>query len=429
MKEFIKSMTLNNLAGTVGLGAGAATATAVGTTIGSAGILGTLGSAVGLTVAVATPIGWILGGAALGGAAFYSASALISKKGYSEGDNKAYRKFNSDEEKKKFNEIKVKLLKKPIKIALNLVEKLPNIDFKADAKDGLEKGTMNVYDVIQVCCEYLNEDCGVYKNEKNLTIKNIESFIKISTLLAVIDKDYSIDEQNMIRKKVVEYFSLNEVLSESEIELVFKMANGSNSEIEEIKKLDFYSQMNLLHTFVLFEDDNELLLEINKFLKSLALVDNNVCKLEERLIMFYEKFLLSKKFVVEGEYDNALLKLNSSDDLYYISDNDDKNKKYTKKLSTLVSSKKAYAYCLSPQHVISIDDHTRFGSATDGCLFTPLGIFTNLIDSHFIPYYDLESNLDNLKRIFNAKPNDYSSVLFEEILKINKKLLSENKAN
>ncbi len=110
--ELIKSETLKKFSSLIGLGAGAAGASAISTAIG--GI-----SAFGFTLAAATPIGWILGGAALGGVAFYGVSNLISKKGYSEGDISAQKVFSSDVEKQMYFEINKKISEK-----LNFIEPL-----------------------------------------------------------------------------------------------------------------------------------------------------------------------------------------------------------------------------------------------------------------------------------------------------------------
>lgn len=71
----------------VGVGLGAAAATSVASALGATSIFGVTTAAhwLGLSVLSVTPVGWILGGAAAGGAAVYTVSRLIRNGGMSEG--------------------------------------------------------------------------------------------------------------------------------------------------------------------------------------------------------------------------------------------------------------------------------------------------------------------------------------------------------
>lgn len=71
----------------VGMGLGAAAVGSVAAALGATSIFGVTSAAswLGLTVVAATPVGWILGGAAAAGAAVYTVSRLIRNGGMSEG--------------------------------------------------------------------------------------------------------------------------------------------------------------------------------------------------------------------------------------------------------------------------------------------------------------------------------------------------------
>lgn len=71
----------------VGAGLGVAAAGSVAAAVGATSIFGVTSAAswLGLTVVAATPVGWILGGAAAAGAAAYTVSRLIRNGGMSEG--------------------------------------------------------------------------------------------------------------------------------------------------------------------------------------------------------------------------------------------------------------------------------------------------------------------------------------------------------
>lgn len=411
--ELIKSETLKKFSSLIGLGAGAAGASAISTAIG--GI-----SAFGFTLAAATPIGWILGGAALGGVAFYGVSNLISKKGYSEGDISAQKVFSSDVEKQMYFEINKKISEKLNFIAKNLLSKLPVneqfIDFRNNAIDGLDKGTMNPCEIIQICCECLNEDYEQYTVDSQMMIDNIESFIKISTLLSLADKDYYLEEKKLIRDRITTFFNLKDILTEVEIDLIFKMAIGNVEDIKAILDLDCYKKINLLHTFILMESNDKLLVILLDFLQELANVDGKRSREEEIIILSFETMLFSKLKLLNGNYSKLLIGLKQADELYYRIENDknDKNDKFTKKIKNIIKSEKAYGYCLSEQHILAIDDHTIFGSADDGFVFTPLGIFTNKSVLHFIPYHTLKNNIKELEKIGLVKTK-YFPKLIEEL--------------
>ena len=68
-----------------GLGAAAASTAAAAAGVTSVTVLSSLASALGLTVVVATPVGWTIGVAAAGGALAYGVSRLIRSGGLSEG--------------------------------------------------------------------------------------------------------------------------------------------------------------------------------------------------------------------------------------------------------------------------------------------------------------------------------------------------------
>ena len=71
----------------VGVGLGAAAAGTVAAAVGATSIFGVTSVAgwLGLTVVAATPVGWVLGGAAAAGAVAYTVSRLIRNGGMSEG--------------------------------------------------------------------------------------------------------------------------------------------------------------------------------------------------------------------------------------------------------------------------------------------------------------------------------------------------------
>lgn len=86
----------------IGAGLGAAAAGTVATAVGVTSILGVTSVAgwLGLTVVAATPVGWVLGGAAAAGAAAYTVSRLIRNGAVSEGKRAELLDLYRDEARK-----------------------------------------------------------------------------------------------------------------------------------------------------------------------------------------------------------------------------------------------------------------------------------------------------------------------------------------
>ena len=178
-KEIVKRSNLTGAAAVAG-GAGAAAAVSAAS-LGATGLLGSIASVAGVTVVAATPIGWVLGAGALGAAAVGAGASLIGKKGVSEGDTKAHQQMNQDNQRKEAMKKKAQKSTSKIQQALALLEKLPdspeNQAFQSEAAIGMNKGTMNPDEVIEVCNSILNQsnipDNEILKNTLVLLYKHM----------------------------------------------------------------------------------------------------------------------------------------------------------------------------------------------------------------------------------------------------------------
>lgn len=375
--ELIKRSTMDKIAALAGAGGGVAAASALGTTVGSAGLLGTIGSAFGLTIAAATPVGWLVGGAALGAAALYGGSKLVGVKGVSDGDAKAHRQFNSDIEKSLYMQLTAKLSQKDIAIAKKLLTEIPSEydEWRKDALDGLDKGTMAATDVVNMCCKILNRDVSTYLKENDFSINDIERTIKIAILMALADGNMTDNELYLIKNHVNDFFDLSSLLDETEIELIFSQALGTDEQQKQLKTMSFAEIQTLLVVFFLVIENDRLKEMLLDFLADIAQADDEIDENEDILYMVYMG-LLSAEMQLEYYLPHleALMKT-KSDILYSPNTSDDKT--YQKKLKNALNS---YAKGIPADSTILLYDATIFGKADNGFILTPLAIITDQSD-------------------------------------------------
>jgi hypothetical protein len=373
-KELAKRSTMDKLAALTGVGAGVAGASAIGTAVGGAGLLGSLGSAVGLTVAVATPVGWLIGGAALGGAALYGASKAIGAKGFSDGDNKAHRQFNSDFEKQAYMKITAKLSQKDSVIAKDLLRQLPseNQVFINEMIDGLDKGSASAAEIITMCCELLNKDTSEYLDEKSFSINEIELTIKFAMLMALSDGEITDDEVTLIRREIVSYFKLSEIFNDTEIDLIFSQAQGTTEEQKQLAKMSFEEIQSLFAVFFLSIQNNRLKTMLPDFLAEIARADGEISDNE---VVLYNIFigLLNAEEQLDDYLNHLETLTKTKSDMLYSQQGLD-TEAYTKKVKNALG---AYAQGIPLESVISLYDATVFGKADNGFIVTPLAIITD----------------------------------------------------
>jgi hypothetical protein len=412
-KELIKRATMDKLAAVVGAGAGIAGASAAGTAIGSAGLLGSIGSAVGLTVAVATPAGWLVSGAVLGAAALYGGSKLVGAKGVSDGDIKAHRQFNSENEKQQYMQIVKKLSQQDIEIARKLLKKLPNDvynEWKADAFDGLDKGSMDVTRIISMCCRILGEDENSYLSYNDFSLTDIELSIKIAILMALSDGELTEDEYSVIQNKVIQFFELGSILNEEEIKLIFSQALGTDEQQKQLHEMSFEEIQTLLVTFVLIIENDRLKTMLIDFLAEIAEADGDISENELQLYNIFIGLLNTEENI--DAYIQHIEKLSKAkSDLLYSKVQRD-SKTYNKKLTNAL---KAYAKGIPIESVISLYDATLFGKADNGFIVTPFAIITDQSDdARVIPLGSIYAfDIDKDKNIlFYSKPNENGDMPF-----------------
>jgi len=412
--ELAKRSTMDKLAALAGAGAGAAGVSAVATTVGSTSLLGTVGSAFGLTIAAATPVGWLIGGAAFGAAALYGGSKLVGAKGVSDGDTNAHRQFNSDVDKQRYMRIATKLSEKDSVVAKKLLKKLSN-DYNEwidSAIDGLKKGTMFATDIIKMCCEVLGEDEKDYLNENDFSLTDIELTIKISFLMALADGEFTLEEHKVIRQHIIDFFELSPILDESEINLIFSQAESSEEEKQQLYSLSFEEIQTLFVTFFLMIDNDRLKLMLTDFLMKIAEVDDEISVNELELYNIFIGLQYAELYIEEYLVHLEKLTRVKSDFLY--SNLGNNSKTYAKKVTNALNT---YANGIPINSVITLYDATIFGKADEGFIVTPYAIITNKANCiRVIPLasvYAIDSSKNNkiiLYREPDKKEDKYSII-------------------
>lgn len=405
--EFLRRNNMDKIAALTGAGVGAGASIAAGTAIAGAstgvfgGILGTLGFA----AVASNPVGWLVGGAILGSAALYGGSKLVGGKGYSDGDTAAHKRFNSDFEKKTYMKITTKISQKDNNTAKELLNKVPAEfeEWKITAIDGLEQGSMPATGIIQMCCEVLNEDPNEYLNDNNFSIEEIELTIKLGILMALADGKLTDDESALIYKHVSDFFGLNKILDDAEIDLIFDQALGSEKQQEQLFAMSFNEIQNLFVAFLFTIQNDRLILMLVEFLEEVINADGYADDNESLLYALFADLIYSSN--LSNDYLTALEKINNSRSIDLYSHNNENKDSFAKKRNNALN---AYAKNIVGEMVISLYDGTLFGKADEGYIVTPLAIITDSKDNHIIPLssiyavdFDEDENL-----IIYGEPNE-----------------------
>jgi len=381
--EIINRDTMDAVSLVAGIGMGTATTNFIGTAVGSTGLLGSIGSALGYTVAASTPVGWLVGGAILGGGLLYGASKVVGAKGESDGDAKAYLQFNSDMEKKEYYKIITKLSHKSSQLAYELLNKLPSDydNWKIEATDGLEKGTMHPEEIISVCCEVLKEDKNLYLKKCTYSYIEIGLALKVFYLIAISDSELLAIEKDLIEREIINFFELESILEKQEIELFIAQSFGSEQQLKELQDMSNHELQTLLTVFFLTINNEKIKTMMIGLIDDIIKVDGRIHKKEVKLFNIY-KGLLQSELNLE-HYFPFLEQLAGVKSRHLYSVLGENPKKFVEKIPHALAS---YAQGIPSNMVVSLYDDTIFGKADSGFIVTSLAIITDLsIEERVIP--------------------------------------------
>lgn len=401
-KEVVQRKTLEKGAALGGAVVGSGASLAVGTALAgaNAGVLGSVLGTLGFAATVSNPVGWLVGGAALGAAALYGGAKTVGNKGYSDGDYNAHLSFNSDKQEQEYMQLKAKISQKDNVIAFELLEKLPSEleDFKMHAFDGLEKGSMSSQEVIQVCCEMLGEDPNNYLQKNDFSLDDIARVLKISILMVLADGVVEDEEIESVENLIKTYFNL----TQEEFDLIFDVV--LNEELmEKMGAMSFEEIQTSLVSFFPSYDNSRLKWELLDILDDIAEADGEVDGNESKLwLIWYSLLKTENRLARYNPYFEQLLQ--TQDISYFTSQNNPKA--FSKKVPNALN---AYAKNIAYEHVLCLHDFTLFGKADEGFVVTPYAIISDNDDNKVIvlsDIYDYEVDDDDILSIYGEPDDD-----------------------
>lgn len=422
-KESISRGKLEGGAAAVGATLGVGGASAIGTVVGSSGLLGTIGSAFGLTIAAATPVGWLLGGAAVGATLLYGGAKLVGAKGYADGDYNAFSQFSSDDNKKKYMHIQAKLSQSEIVNAEKLLGELPDeySDFRIEMLSAMKEGSASAIEVIEICCEVLNKNVDTYLDKTQVSLNEIFLVLKMGFLMSLVDGEASEEELEFAINKPIEMFNLNDILDKSEIKFIRASVFENEDELERIRSLSLEEIHILMASFFMIIQNEHIKQKILVYLSDIAKVDNTLTKSELNFLELYEALMMTEsRLDAYVTVVNQAIESTSNTDLSLFSvftEHNTKKDKFVKKRGNALN---AYAKGLPPELCRLVYDDTVFGKADEGFLVTPYGIATSKKKLGFVPYSKIKYSHHVLKLYKMGKEEkSYFKKFFGRIIEIN----------
>lgn len=376
-KELMKRNSMENVSAVTGAGLGVGTASAIGTAVGSTGVLGSIGSFFGLTVAATTPVGWLIGGALAGGIAFKYGSKLIGGKGYSDGQIGESNRRLEEQDEKRFHEIRKRLSKSDIEIAKNLWREIEEHEAAPseviqEITKGLEQGAIPSNEAIDLACSTLGYESSEYLSSDEVTIEELNIIIMSAIFMSMIDGDVSDEEIETLYGVLSEIYGLDEDDSEFIIDYSWNRIQQTEEAIGEFIDPLMFS----LTVASIFGKNEHLQVQLLDFLKYIAEADDEIDEMEE----LYFNFTLQAFEMADSmeKYQECLADFPDDDIVLFSRDSD----VFHKKVNNAV---KAYAAGLQPEFVYGLYDHTIFGKASKGFIVTTLCVISHEYD---IVFYD-----------------------------------------
>lgn len=409
-KELLKSKHLETVATTAGVGLGFGAASAIGTAVGSAGLLGTIGSVFGYTVAASTPVGWLIGGAIAGGVALKYGAKLIGAKGKSDGICNIMEHRLIEQKQQKMQRISAKLSQADIKKAINLWEKisqesLTESDVSTQIIDGLKSGVGTPNEAIELACEILGYDINQFLNEKQLTIEELNIIVALAVVMMTADNDCKQEEFDTIIDVISDHY----MIEKSDADYILSVTIENYLSMHESAKVNINPKIIFIVAAECFYLNTHLQKQILNILEKVALADGIFDKEEKALLDFAERCFTMAQHT--DNYDMTLASLPKNEPNLFLSS----DAKFEKKLASAIES---YGVGLNPKEVIAIYDNTTFGKADKGFILNKLGLISDQGDILFYneierakPVQDgmiIRTKYDDI--VINCKINQFSQL-------------------
>lgn len=225
------------------------------------------------------------------------------------------------------------------------------------------------------------------QKDRNVKLEDIEKAIKAAVYMAVLEKENVTKKFNYIESKFIEYYELDKLFNEKDIDYIFNLVIGSDEFINEIYELSLKNIQSYYLTFIAGVKDADLKLILAKMLEDLSSLNGKASDNELIANNTYVQLLNSELNI--DSYQNILKKIDEYRSRYIYARNSEHNKGFEKKLKKALAT---YGQGLMADDVIALYDSTIFGSADEGFLITKYGILTTQDDDFsVIPFASIHS--------------------------------------
>jgi hypothetical protein len=205
----------------------------------------------------------------------------------------------------------------------------------------------------------------------NISLVDVEKSIRLAIYIAMVEGDHIIKKFELVESVIVEYFTLDKLLSDSEVDNIFELVVGTKEQEKELLDLTLKDIQTYYLSFVLSIKDENLKSMLIDLLDSISTVESEAST--DELIIYNTYVELLNSEVSYDAYQPILTKIDEYRSNYIYARHSEHNKGFSKKLKKALST---YALGLVEDDVIALYDSTIFGGADEGFLITKLGIIT-----------------------------------------------------
>ena len=391
--EIVKRTTLEHGSSAVGAGLGVGAASAIGALVGSTGLLGTIGSAFGVTVAASTPVGWLIAGGFAGGVALKYGSKIIGKKGESDGSVATMDAIISERNQKRMERVAAKIAQADVVLTLDLLDQIKQHsdeydEFVIQIKNGVEQGVIPPNEAMSIACEILDLPVDGYLQRDKVTIEELNFSALASVVMMSADGTISNEEIDVFVKSVSSNFSI----SYDDAEFVLNQQIEQYSVFQN-KVKNYYPLQIFLSIARTFKNNKRLMRIILNLL--IEIVESDGDFEEDEKIVYATVYDAFNMALQQSQYEKLIF-----DFPYLTTEDASKNnvflntdENFDKKMRGALA---AYATGIMPNYVVGVYHAAVLGKVKNGFVINDLGVVRN--DGKMILFNQIRSaSYDDVK--------------------------------
>lgn len=205
----------------------------------------------------------------------------------------------------------------------------------------------------------------------NVPLGVVEASIRVAVYMAMVEGNDTLKKFEMIESAIVNYFKLDELLNDKEVDAVFELVVGDKQKEEELLSLTIKEIQSLYLLFIISVEEDDLKHMLYELMNDISMI-NGEASTSESLVKLTYTDLQNSQYNYDA-YQPILKKVDEyrSNSIYA------RQAKHTsgfyKKLKKALAT---YGYGLIEDDVIALYDSTIFGGADEGFLITIYGILT-----------------------------------------------------